>query len=344
MSELSARLDQAASETDFHGVVRLDRAGVTEVDRAYGLADRRHHVPMTVDSQLGIASGSKAMTALVVMALVERGVWSLSTRARDLLGSDLPLIGDDVTLEHLLAHRSGIGDYLDEESAEVEDYAMPISVHLLATTVQFLPVLDGHPTKFSAGERFSYCNGGYVVLALLAERVTGATYQDLVHDLVCQPAGMVDSGFFRSDDLPERAAVGYVDLDGRRLTNVFHLPVVGNGDGGLYSTTADVHRFWAALFDHRIVTGPTLQQMLPRRSSSGPSPSDHGYGLGFWRPAAGDQVMLEGCDAGVSFRSVHDLVAGATYTVISNTTDGAWPLARVMDAALVDPAGISPRP
>ena len=74
----------------------------------------------------------------------------LATTARSLLGDDLPLIADDVTVEHLLAHRSGIGDYLDEEAGhDITDYVMPVPVHELATTEQFLAVLDGHPDQCS---------------------------------------------------------------------------------------------------------------------------------------------------------------------------------------------------
>ena len=62
-----------------------------------------------------------------------------------MLGQDLPLIGDDVTVEHLLSHRSGIGDYFDEDADhEITDYLMPVPVHELATTEQYLAVLDGH--------------------------------------------------------------------------------------------------------------------------------------------------------------------------------------------------------
>ena len=61
-----------------------------------------------------------------------------------MLGADLPLIDDRVTVEQLLAHRSGIGDYLDEdETGDVNDYVMPVPVHELATTEQYLAVLDG---------------------------------------------------------------------------------------------------------------------------------------------------------------------------------------------------------
>jgi hypothetical protein len=59
------------------------------------------------------------------------------------------------------------------------------------------------------------------------------------------------------------------------------------------------------------------------------------YGLGFWLHASRATVILERHDAGVSFRSVHDPAAGITHTVISNSTDGAWPIARYLDALVV---------
>ncbi len=128
------------------------------------------------------------------MGLVERGRLELGRTARSLLGDDLPLIADDVTIEQLLAHRSGIGDYLDEDAiADIADYVMPVSVHELATTEQFLPVLAGHETVFPAGERFAYNNGGYVVLALLAERASGVDFHQLVRTLVLRARGMVDT-------------------------------------------------------------------------------------------------------------------------------------------------------
>jgi hypothetical protein len=58
------------------------------------------------------------------------------------------------------------------------------------------------------------------------------------------------------------------------------------------------------------------------------------YGLGFWLSATGDAVMLEGYDAGVAFRTAHEPSAGLTYTVISNWSDGAWPLVRLLDDRL----------
>lgn len=86
---------------------------------------------------------------------MEDGRLELSTTARSILGDDLPLVGDDVTVEHLPSHRSGTGDYLDEdEGLDLTAYLMPVPVHELANTEDYLAVLDGHPLKFPAGERF----------------------------------------------------------------------------------------------------------------------------------------------------------------------------------------------
>src|SRR4029079_11295255 len=163
VTRLQKEIDELAEATAFCGVVRVDRGDELVLEKAYGMAHRGLQVPNTVDTQFGLASAVKGMTAIAVVSLIVDGALDLSTPARAVLGSDLPLIADDVTIEHLLAQRSGIGDYLDEDTGyEISDYMMPISVHRLATTEQFLPVLDGHPTKFPAGRQFSYCNGGFM--------------------------------------------------------------------------------------------------------------------------------------------------------------------------------------
>jgi CubicO group peptidase (beta-lactamase class C family) len=322
-------LDLLVAQTSFAGVVRVDRGNDVVIEGAYGLAQRSLEIPNAVDTRFGIASGTKGLTALTVASLIEDGTLDLATRARTLLDKDLPLVGDDVTVEHLLAHRSGIGDYLDEEApGEVTDYVMPVPVHTLATTDDYLVVLDGHPPKFEPGEAFSYCNGGYVLLALLAERASGASFHELVAERVCEPAGMDDTAFLRSDELPARTAVGYLAADGLR-SNVLHLPVRGSGDGGVYSTVADVCALWQAFFAARIVSEEWVREMTRPRSDA----PDHGrrYGLGFWLHASTDTVFLEGYDAGVSFRSLRDPRTDTICTVISNWTDGAWPVARHLE-------------
>jgi CubicO group peptidase (beta-lactamase class C family) len=330
MQPLAAQVDVLATASGFSGVVHVERAGETELACAYGYAHRALQVPNRVDTQFAVASGAKAFTAITVVSLIADGTLSSTTTARSLLGRDLPMIDDAVTIEHLLSHRSGIGDYLDENLGIDQDaYLMPVPVQLLAETEQYLSVLDGHPQKFPPGQRFAYCNGGYVVLALIAERATAVPFHDLVHQRVCRPAGLVDTAFLRSDDLPAGAALGYVVMDGAVRSNVFHLPVRGSGDGGIYTTAADVAALWRAFFAGKLVPEPWVEQMTTPRSTGS---SGIRYGLGFWLAAesegsAGkDQVMIQGADAGVSFCTWHHRREQLTYTVLSNTSGDTWPM------------------
>jgi CubicO group peptidase (beta-lactamase class C family) len=331
MNDLEVSVDRIAAETAFSGVVRVDRGGGIEFVKAYGLAHRGWEIPNEVDTRFGIASGTKGLTALTVMSLIEEGRLTLTTTARSTLGDDLPLIDDAVTVEHLLAHRSGIGDYLDEEIVrEPLDYVSPVPVYELGSTQDYLRALGGFETKFPPDERFSYSNGGFVVLALIAERASGTSFYELLRQRVCEPAGMVDTEFLRSDELPGRTALGYLSEDGPR-TNVFHVPVRGSGDGGIFTTAADVRALWTAVFAGRIVSMDVVAEMVQSRSEV-PSPTQPArYGLGMWLHPTRDLVELHGSDAGVSFQTVYDPRERFTYTVLSNTTDGAWPIVLHLD-------------
>lgn len=332
--DLLARADEAArtvpGAADGVGVVaRAVRDGEVLLDAAWGLADRRHGLPMTPAHRFATASGCKGFTALAVLSLVADGTLALTTTARSLLGGDLPLVADDVTVEHLLRHRSGVGEYLDDD-ADLAEYLMPVPVHRLVSPEDYVPLLDAHPMLAAPGERFAYSNAGFVLLSLLAQRASGVPFHRLVRERVLDPAGMTASGYPRSDALPGDAAVGYVAVDGAWRTNVHHLPVVGGGDGGAYTTTRDMERFWAALLDGRLVPAALVAALREPRSTG---EDGSAYGLGVWLPG-GTAVGLVGEDTGVSFSSRHDPATATTWTVAGTTAEAAWPVVRALREAL----------
>jgi CubicO group peptidase (beta-lactamase class C family) len=325
MLPLADAVDEIAQSTDFTGVVSVDQGGEIEFAKAYGMAHRGLAIANTVDTRFAIASGTKGLTALTIASLIGEGKLSLSTTVRSVLGTDLPLIDDGVTIEHLLGHRSGIGEYYDDDHGEINDYHLPAPQFDLLDTEQYVKVLDGHPQAFPPGKKFSYNNGGFVVLALIAERVSGTPFHELVVERVCRPAGMVDTEFLRTDEPATRTALGYLNYSGVWRTNTFHLPIRGNGDGGIYTTVADFSAFWPALFAGEIVPTGLVNEMV-RPHSDVPEYSLR-YGLGFWLRETKNVVFLEGYDPGVSFRSVHIPETKRTYTVVSNYSEGAWPVA-----------------
>ncbi len=171
-----------------------------------------------------------------------------------------------------------------------------------------------------------------MVLALIAEAVSAKSFHDLAAERVFAPAGMAATGFPRSDELPGSAAFGYLPTESGLRTNQLHLPVRGSGDGGAYSTVGDFAAFWPALLEGRIVPRPLVEEMV-RPHNDAPEQSLR-YGLGFWIRLDRDTPMLEGYDAGVSFRSAYDPPSGFMYTVMSNTSAGAWPLVELLDDLL----------
>ena len=325
---LAETVDSVAAQSGFSGVLRVDRPGEPTLTRAVGLADRAHGIAMAPDTRIAVASGGKTFTGLTVLGLVEHGALSLDTTARSLLGSDLPLIDDRVTVEQLLCHRSGVGDYFDEDLFGPTDYVLPVPVHRLDSAESYLPILDGFPQKSEPGTEFRYNNGAFCVLAILAERAGGEPFHDVVRRLVIEPAGLRRTAYLRSDELPSDAAVGYVAADGLR-TNVLHLPVVGGGDGGIFTTVDDVHRLWSALEGGQVIGCDLLTEAWRTRSRLA---DDEGYGLGFW--TWGSAIELKGGDVGAALYSLH-VPGGLTWTIMSNVTGGLSPLARRINDLLL---------
>jgi len=322
-------LEAIADEHDFSGALTVSRDGRRLVELTRGLADRANERPITLETRFGVASVVKGLTALTVVSLIESGDLAFDTPIRSLIADRLPLVDPAVTIEQLLAHTSGIGDYLDEDALDdIDDYVMGIPVHQLAGPQDYLAILDGYPQRSAPGASFAYNNGGYVLLSIVAELATGRSYYDLVQERVLEPAGMGDTAFERSDRLPPGAALGYLE-DGR--TNVLHLPVRGAGDGGAYTTVRDLESLWQALFAGRIVPPAVVERMVEPRNRS---TDGRRYGLGFWLGSERATVILEGMDAGVSCWTAFDPPTGVTYVVVSNTSSGAWPLATHLDQQL----------
>lgn len=324
---LRARMD----EKDFSGVVRIREGDGEPLELSRGLRDRAEGLPVDAGTRFGLASGTKTFTAAAVLLLVERGLLALDeSPARYLEGG--PRIHPALTVRSLLNHTSGVFDYYDEELVEDFDgFKVALPWYELEKAVDYLPLMRDRPWKFEPGERFSYSNGGYILLAVLVERLAGRDFQDFVRDEVLQPLGMDDSGFFRADELPRNTARGY--LDGCDRTNLFVLPVRGCGDGGMYSTAADVETFWRGLEKGKLFGRTLVDEMLAVQARAGGEAPELAYGLGVWIwDAPGARVdFMSGQDAGVSFVSKFDGRRGRIATVLSNSGGGAFAIGDYLD-------------
>ena len=328
MNQLDQVIEQAANETCFSGVIFVKIDGNVEFESAYGYADRSNKIPNTVDTRFGIASGTKFLTALGIGKLIDRGDLALASRLCDCVNIDFPYISDDVTIDHLLIHTSGVYDYYDEELVEdIDNFQLDIPCFELKGPKDYIPLFRDGKMKFNPGERFSYSNGGFILLGIVIEEISGVPYIDFIQNNILELCDMSDSGFFAMDRLPERTAFGYIDGEEGWRTNIFTLPIVGSSDAGLFTTVGDMDKLWTAFFEGKILSKRLTNLFLEKAVRDKDS---RFYGRGIWIHHGEGKApfhYLIGWDAGVSFKSTCPS-RDSVITVISNTSDGAWAIDR----------------
>lgn len=187
--------------------------------------------------------------------------------------------------------------------------------------------------KFPPGTRFSYSNAGYILLGVVIEELTGLKYQEYVEQAVFKAIGMDRSGYFALDRLPEKTAQGYIEeADGWR-TNIYRLPIVGASDGGAFTTVDDLATLWKAFWSYEILPKELVEIYAQPYVKAGREGECTYYGHGLWLSEVGEEreVYIMGSDAGVSMKSSVLREAEFLITVMSNTTNGAWPILRDID-------------
>ncbi len=333
-AQLITRIEKTAEEKEFSGVISLVEKGKPIFEKAYGDADKSQRINNQLNTRFGIASGTKTFTALAIGKLIQEGKLSFSSKAVACTEIALPNISPDVTIKQLLTHISGIADYYDEEEVEdPEAFFVEIPWYQLAGPKDYLPLFINEPMKFEPGTRFSYSNGGYILLGIILEEITGVAYQRYVEENLFAPCRMTDSGFFAMNALPERTAYGYINTENGWTTNIYNLPIIGASDGGAFTTVDDLKRFWHSLFAYKILNKELLDIFLQPYQCVG-SPDKHKYyGHGFWMYQKPEQELvyyLQGWDAGVSFQSQIILSQDVIVTILSNTTEGVWSIVQVI--------------
>jgi len=318
MEELIGRLEQAASENEFSGVISVFSDASTVFSKAFGYRDIKNKLPNTTSTIFGIASGTKVFTALGIGVLVDQGLISLGATMREIDQAYAGFVDGQATILHLLTHTSGIYDYYDEEiEQDFDHFSVEIPWCELETPSDYYPLFQGKAMKYRAGERYAYSNGGYVFLGMLIERLTGMLYRDFIREHVLQVANMHKSDFYAFNDLPENTANGY--LEDRRTTNICQLPLRGGGDGGMYTTTDDLRAFWESLFSYRILSEELTDTFLRTHCTFNDT---DGYGCGIYKRLDDSMFSIVGGDAGVGFDSRYFPQEKLTINILSNITNG----------------------
>ena len=258
IADLEAYLNQRAKDDAFSGVVLIARGDRTLFEKAYGFASKEYAVPVGVDTMFNVGSISKLITRIAIEQLIEQGRLSYSdTIARWLPNYPNSAAAKQITLQELLDMTSGIGDVFGPQFAQAPK-------DQFRTLADYLPLFASKPLEFAPGTDHRYSNGGYIVLGLIVERVSGESYYEYVKKHVFEPAGMNRSGWFERDQVTRDAATGYTKrgrVAGWR-NNIYEAPARGSSAGGGYSSAEDLLKLARALQQRRLLDARDTHALL----------------------------------------------------------------------------------
>ncbi|HUG20545.1 MAG TPA: serine hydrolase domain-containing protein [Planctomycetaceae bacterium] len=305
----------------FSGVVSVTIDGQQPIEYAGGLANRAIGRPNTLATRFATASVGKMFTAVCIGRLVDAGC----CKFEDLLGDIVPSVqryfDQNFSLASLLSHRSGLGDYLDDD-AELPFAGMDVS--RLTCPQAFLPYVLQAP-RHEAGQ-FRYSSAGFVLLGLAIESLTEQPYPAAIAKWVTEPADMRLTGFPSIDQPPEDLAVGYL---ANGSPNIGHVPSVGGPDGGIVTNAEDLRQFFRCLSEGRLLSDSTREFLW--RSVS-PISSSRAYGHGFYLDHAGGQTWYghTGSDPGVSTRVACSMTSQSSIIALCNCESAAFSVFRLV--------------
>jgi CubicO group peptidase (beta-lactamase class C family) len=267
-------LSRAYAAGEPGAAVLIQADGEEVLRKGYGLANVELGVPMRPETVFQIGSVSKQVTAAAILLLEERGKLSVSDDITKHLPG-YPTHGQRITLEHLLAHTSGIPSYtgLAEWVSRSRDEL---------TLEQLIAVFKDKPLEFAPGESWAYNNSGYILLGAVVEKVSGKSYEDFVEQEIFAPLGMKHSSYGSHGEVVPGRAAGYErGENGLHNVRYFSFSLL-HAAGGLLSTVDDLAIWERALATGKVLSPVSVQRMLkPVPVNSGLS-TKYGYGWGLW--------------------------------------------------------------
>jgi D-alanyl-D-alanine carboxypeptidase len=268
LAALTGRADAFAAQDKFSGNILIAKGDKVLLEKNWGLADREARTLVTRDTKFRLGSMNKMFTAVATLQLVAAGKISLDGKLGDYL-PDYPNkeMASKVTVRQLLSHTAGAG----------EIFGPDFIAHRLTLkdNADYVALYGARPPVHEPGAADGYDNYGFILLAAVIEKVSGQSYDDYLSAKIFRPAGMKNTASLPEDQHVPGLAPGYMQQDGKWVSNTETLPYRGTAAGGGYSTLDDLLKFAQAL-----QTGKLLSKSLLAEATS-PQNKARWYGFGF---------------------------------------------------------------
>jgi CubicO group peptidase (beta-lactamase class C family) len=207
------------------------------------MANKALRLPNRPDTIFAVASITKLFTQVAIDQLAEQDKLAYDGKLGDYLDGFPPEIADTVTINHLLTHTSGMGDFHKDEGffdeARTWDTAEEVMNGIMA-------YIRRGKLSFPPGTGNQYSNSGYSTLGAIVEKVSEQSYYKYVKQHVFVPADMTSADFYTTPQWRDdrRIARPYTLLPtGERVDAVDRYLFIGTPAGGALATAADLVRF-----------------------------------------------------------------------------------------------------
>ena len=317
-------------DTKFRGNVYIVQDNQVLCENVTGFADWANEIPNSLDTKFASASAGKVFVAVGILQLIEQGKIKFDDTLGKLLDIDLHDIDPEITVEQLLNHTSGVPDYFDETVMDdYEELWVDYPNYKIRRNSDLLPLFIDKPMMYPKGEKFQYNNTGYVLLAMIIEKVTELFFDQYLKANIFDVCDMKSTGYYELDRLPAKCANNYIycaETNDYR-TNIFSVDVKGTGAGGAFISVIDIVHFWKGLLEGKLISKELVSEMFRKQSGDGIDAEEGYYGYGVWlidHPDGKDYVYFQGCDPGVSFISEYNPNNGIISVLVSNYGDNVW--------------------
>ena len=240
----------------FSGAVLISVKGKIIYKDAVGYANIADSIPITCDTKFRIASFTKPITDMLILQLVEDGKLNLDDKLTDYLPEFPKEKGEGITIHHLLTHTAGItGESRIPNLIDIEKEYY--------TRERFLDCIIEKDIIFKPGEGREYSNFGYALLGMIIEKASGMTYEELLQEKICKPAGMKNTlGDITAQHIDKRAlGYNYNYFTGLELASFIDMSFTF-GAGHLLSTVNDLYLFDKALYTNKLLNEKSKELFL----------------------------------------------------------------------------------
>ena len=258
-AKLDQFFDRLAEKNKAMGSLTIAKDGKVVYARVIGYAriDGTTKKPLTPASRFRIASITKTYTAVMILQLVEEGKLKLT----DTLDKFFPQVpnAQKITILQILSHRSGIPNVRRDQATWKP--GTPV------TKEEILALIVKGPPEFEPDTKNSYSNSGYLLLGLILEKLTGKLYDQALEERINSKIGLKDTYIATGRiDVNKGEALTYINTGGDWKQGFETDPSIGFQ---LISTPGDMAKFIQSLFDLKLISQDSLNQMKTMRDDEG---------------------------------------------------------------------------